>query len=93
MSDALAKAFENLKSRFKPNKVSEKMTFYFSLGDADGQKDPQELAGTFAEPVPDGVVDERAEPPQPQHGDHVDRNAGGGGGWGGSGGGGDRVGG
>lgn len=38
MSQALADAFENLKNRFKPNKISETMTFYFSLGDADGQK-------------------------------------------------------
>ncbi|MEZ6186414.1 MAG: SCP2 sterol-binding domain-containing protein [Planctomycetota bacterium] len=38
MSQALAQAFENLKNRYKPGKVQGPMSFYFSLGEAEGQK-------------------------------------------------------
>ena len=38
MSEALAKAFEELQSRYKPGKIDQPLTFYFSLGDDPGQK-------------------------------------------------------
>jgi len=46
VSESLQKTFEEFKGRYKPGKVDEKLTFYFSLGDAEGQKwtmtiDPQ----------------------------------------------------
>lgn len=38
MSEALKQAFESLQKRYKPGSAREKMSFYFSLGDAVGQK-------------------------------------------------------
>jgi long-chain acyl-CoA synthetase len=38
VSEALAKAFEDLKGRYKTGKIDAPMTFYFSLGDDPGQK-------------------------------------------------------
>jgi putative sterol carrier protein len=38
MSEALAEAFADLQKRFKPGVVKSPMTFYFSLGEEDGQK-------------------------------------------------------
>ena len=38
MSQALTNAFEALKGRFKPGAIDKTLTFYFSLGDSEGQK-------------------------------------------------------
>lgn len=44
MSQALADAFAAMQRRYKPGVVTETLTFYFSLGDAPGQKWTVELA-------------------------------------------------
>jgi long-chain acyl-CoA synthetase len=38
VSQALTKAFEEFKARFKPGVIQQPTTFYFSLGDEEGQK-------------------------------------------------------
>lgn len=38
MSETLKTVFEDLKSRYKTGVMEETMSFYFSLGDAEGQK-------------------------------------------------------
>lgn len=38
MSEALAAVFEDLTKRYKPGVIEESLTFYFSLGEDEGQK-------------------------------------------------------